>query len=115
MAPNRDKGSAAGRKVIASNRRARHDYAIEDSIECGIVLENYALVGTSKAALETLKKYNAAVRMDIPFNPNVKDGRGTTGLAVPKSNCGLFGSKELGKLPKNVVEFWPESCDFDSV
>ena len=30
-----------------------------------------------KAALETLKKYNAAVRTDIPFNPNVKDGRRT--------------------------------------
>jgi tricarballylate dehydrogenase len=39
-----------------------------------------------KAALETLKKYNAAVRTDIAFNPNVKDGRRTEGLAVPKSN-----------------------------
>ena len=28
-----------GTKVIASNRKARHDYAIEDSIECGIVLQ----------------------------------------------------------------------------
>src|SRR5215217_4540364 len=27
-----------GRKVIASNRKARHDYAIVDSYECGIVL-----------------------------------------------------------------------------
>ncbi|GKY86929.1 SsrA-binding protein SmpB [Sinisalibacter aestuarii] len=25
-------------KVIAENRRARHDYAIEDDLECGIVL-----------------------------------------------------------------------------
>jgi len=25
-------------KVIASNRRARHDYAIEDTLECGMVL-----------------------------------------------------------------------------
>jgi tricarballylate dehydrogenase len=39
-----------------------------------------------KAALETLKKYNAAVRQDIPFNPNVKDGRRTEGLEVNKSN-----------------------------
>jgi tricarballylate dehydrogenase len=31
-------------------------------------------------------RYNAAVRTDIPFNPNVKDGRGTDGLAVNKSN-----------------------------
>jgi tricarballylate dehydrogenase len=39
-----------------------------------------------KAALEELKAYNAAVRRDIPFNPNVKDGRCTQGLAIPKSN-----------------------------
>ena len=39
-----------------------------------------------KAALQELKQYNAAVRQDIPFNPNVKDGRRTDGLAVPKSN-----------------------------
>jgi tricarballylate dehydrogenase len=38
------------------------------------------------AALEELKAYNAAVRTDIAFNPNVKDGRGTRGLAIPKSN-----------------------------
>jgi tricarballylate dehydrogenase len=38
------------------------------------------------AALEELKAYNAAVRSDVAFNPNVKDGRGTQGLAIPKSN-----------------------------
>jgi tricarballylate dehydrogenase len=37
-------------------------------------------------ALETLTAYNAAVRTDVPFDPNVKDGRGTAGLAIPKSN-----------------------------
>jgi len=40
----------------------------------------------ASAALEELKAYNAAVRQDIPFNPNVKDGRCTQGLAIPKSN-----------------------------
>jgi tricarballylate dehydrogenase len=37
-------------------------------------------------ALKELKAYNAAVRQDIPFNPNIKDGRRTEGLAIPKSN-----------------------------
>jgi tricarballylate dehydrogenase len=37
-------------------------------------------------ALATLKAFNAAVMTDQPFNPNIKDGRGTQGLAVPKSN-----------------------------
>jgi SsrA-binding protein len=31
-------GKNVGRKVVASNRRARHDYTIEDVIEAGLVL-----------------------------------------------------------------------------
>jgi len=38
------------------------------------------------AALAELKAYNAAVRTEIAFNPNVKDGRCTKGLPIPKSN-----------------------------
>jgi tricarballylate dehydrogenase len=30
--------------------------------------------------------YNAAVQVAVPFNPNIKDGRGTRGLALEKSN-----------------------------
>ena len=36
--------------------------------------------------LKTIKEWNAAVRSDIPFNPNVKDERRTEGLALKKSN-----------------------------
>ncbi|MGA2127627.1 MAG: FAD-dependent tricarballylate dehydrogenase TcuA [Xanthobacteraceae bacterium] len=37
-------------------------------------------------ALATIRAYNAAVQTEVPFDPNVKDGRGTSGLAIPKSN-----------------------------
>jgi tricarballylate dehydrogenase len=36
--------------------------------------------------LRTIAEWNKAVRQDIPFNPNVKDGRRTEGLAINKSN-----------------------------
>jgi len=36
--------------------------------------------------LNTVKAFNAAVMQEVPFNPNVKDGRGTKGLRIPKSN-----------------------------
>jgi tricarballylate dehydrogenase len=36
--------------------------------------------------LTTVSEYNKAVRTDVPFNPNIKDGRRTEGLAVNKSN-----------------------------
>ena len=39
-----------------------------------------------KAALEEIRQYNAAVQTQIPFNPNVKDGRCTKNLAINKSN-----------------------------
>ncbi len=36
--------------------------------------------------LKTMREFNAACRTDIPFDPNVKDGRCTEGLAINKSN-----------------------------
>jgi tricarballylate dehydrogenase len=36
--------------------------------------------------LKTVNDWNAAVRTDVPFNANVKDGRRTQGLAIDKSN-----------------------------
>jgi tricarballylate dehydrogenase len=39
--------------------------------------------------LETVREYNAAVTRDMPFNPNIKDGRRTHGLAIDKSNWAM--------------------------
>jgi len=36
--------------------------------------------------VKTIAEWNKAVKQDIPFNPNVKDGRRTEGLAINKSN-----------------------------
>ena len=38
------------------------------------------------AFVDEVRQWNAAVRTDVPFNPNVKDGRSTRGLGVVKSN-----------------------------
>lgn len=39
-----------------------------------------------RAFLQTVQEYNQSIDPNIPFNPAVKDGRATRGLAVPKSN-----------------------------
>jgi tricarballylate dehydrogenase len=39
-----------------------------------------------KSFLETVRAFNAACRTDIPFDPNVRDGRHTDGLAIDKTN-----------------------------
>ena len=36
--------------------------------------------------VDTVQQYNAAVRTDIPYNPTIKDGRCTEGLALNKTN-----------------------------
>ena len=38
------------------------------------------------ALVAEIQRYNAAVDTETPFEPTVKDGRGTNGLTVPKSN-----------------------------
>jgi tricarballylate dehydrogenase len=52
-------------------------------------IEEFAqkLEGVNAASfVDTIKAWNQAVRTDVPFDPNVKDGRCTQGLAVNKSN-----------------------------
>ena len=37
-------------------------------------------------ALATIQQYNESIRKEVAFNPNIKDGRGTQGLPIPKTN-----------------------------
>src|SRR5438132_706957 len=36
--------------------------------------------------LETVRAFNAAPRPEVPFNPNIRDGLATSGLAIDKTN-----------------------------
>jgi tricarballylate dehydrogenase len=36
--------------------------------------------------LETVRAFNAAPRPEVPFNPNIRDGLATAGLAIDKTN-----------------------------
>jgi len=36
--------------------------------------------------LETVRAFNAAPRPEVPFNPNIRDGLTTSGLAIDKTN-----------------------------
>src|SRR5262250_204488 len=45
--------------------------------------------------LETVRAFNAAVQRDVPYNPTVRDGRGTVGISPPKTNWALA----IEKLP----------------
>ena len=68
----------------------RDEYRIREATRVRAdTLETLAekLEGVDAAAfLATMHVYNQAVMDDVRFDPTVKDGRGTRGLAVPKSN-----------------------------
>ena len=46
-------------KVIAENRRARYDYAIEDDIECGIILEGSEVKSLRQGGSNIAESYAA--------------------------------------------------------
>jgi len=66
------------------------DYRIQEVTKAKAdTLEGLAerLEGLDPASfLETVGDYNAAVQQEVRFNPNIKDGKGTVGLTIPKSN-----------------------------
>jgi tricarballylate dehydrogenase len=68
----------------------RDEYRIKQVTKAAApTLEELAprLEGVNVAAfLDEVAAYNRAVRTDIPFNPNIKDGRRTEGLAIDKTN-----------------------------
>jgi len=70
--------------LLPDEYRVRHATRIQaDTIEeLAAKLEGVNV----NALLDTLKDYNAAVRREVPFNPAIRDGRSTRGLAIPKSN-----------------------------
>jgi len=91
-----------GREVIKQPRRAAFQIFDQKVIE--MCREEYRIREITKAEANTIEElarkleidvdglvktvtdFNAAVKKDVPFNPAVKDGRGTRGLVLPKSN-----------------------------
>jgi len=68
----------------------RDEYRIRQVTKASApTLEELALKLTDvdpQGFLETVRAFNDAVRRDVPFDPTIKDGRGTVGIAPPKSN-----------------------------
>jgi tricarballylate dehydrogenase len=91
-----------GREVIKQPRRAA--FQIFDKKTIDLCREEYRIREVTKAEANTVEElaqkleidvagfvktvhdFNAAVMKEQKFNPAVKDGRGTRGLALPKSN-----------------------------
>lgn len=88
-------------KVIAENRRARYDYAIEDDIECGIMLEGSEVKSLRTGKAQITECYAAVedgelwlVNSYIPPYPQAK----TFQHEERRKRKLLVSKKELSKL-----------------
>lgn len=74
--------------------RREYEHASTTFVEASTLGELALAMGGVPAAggidgarfVETVEEFNDAVRTEVPFEPNKKDGRGTRNLEVPKSN-----------------------------
>jgi tricarballylate dehydrogenase len=92
-----------GRAVLAQS--GSYAWQVFDSQALPLLRDEYKMRGATKVRAETLEElvnkmqdvnpagflktiqdYNAAVKRDVKFDPNVKDGKSTVGLALNKSN-----------------------------
>ncbi|MEK7422915.1 MAG: SsrA-binding protein SmpB [Actinomycetota bacterium] len=58
-------GTKPGDRVIASNRKARHDYAIDDTIECGIVLQGSEVKAMRAGHIQVADAYARVLRGQV--------------------------------------------------
>ncbi len=61
-------GGEGGRKVVASNRRARHDYEIVDTLECGIVLTGSEIKSLRAGQIQLKDAYAEIRRGEVWLN-----------------------------------------------
>lgn len=92
-------------KVVAENRRARYDYAIEDDIECGIMLEGSEVkslrVGGSNIADSYASVEGGELFLTNGYIAPYKQAR-TFGHEERRRRKLLVNKRELARLWKNT-------------
>ncbi|MFG1698422.1 SsrA-binding protein SmpB [Nonomuraea sp. NPDC049309] len=96
-----------GRKVIAQNKRARHDYHIEDTYEAGLVLQGTEVKSLREGRASLVDGYatidgNEAWLLNVHI-PEYAQGTWTNHAARRKRKL-LLHRKEIDKLAAKVKE-----------
>ncbi|GAA3653211.1 SsrA-binding protein SmpB [Nonomuraea antimicrobica] len=96
-----------GRKVIAQNKRARHDYHVEDTFEAGLVLQGTEVKSLREGRASLVDGY-ATVEGDEAWLLNVhipEYSQGTwTNHAARRKRKLLLHRKEIDKLAAKTKE-----------
>lgn len=70
--------------LLTDEYRTRHVTKLRSDTLEGLIAQMDEVDGERLG--RTISDFNAAVRQDVPFDPNTKDGRGAVGLSVPRTN-----------------------------
>lgn len=108
MAKPREKSAAAlGRKVIASNRRARHDYAILDTVEAGIVLTGSEVKALREGHAQMADAFARVVRGEVWLDglhiPPYKFANGFGAHDPDRARKLLLHGREIAKIDHRVA------------
>jgi SsrA-binding protein len=96
------------RKLIASNRKARHDYAILDTIETGIVLQGSEVKSLRLGHLQMADAYarviNGAIWLDGIHIPPYQFAHGVGAHDPDRSRKLLLHSREIERIAAEVAQ-----------
>ena len=96
-----------GRKVVATNRKARHDYSIEDTFEAGLVLMGTEVKSLRAGRASLVDGYafieNGEAWLDAVHIPEYTEGTWTNHAPRRKRKL-LMHKKEILKLSSKVKE-----------
>lgn len=107
MAPNRDRTNPAGRKLNASNRRARHDYDILESFEAGIVLSGSEVKALREGHAQIADAFARIIRgqvwLDGMHIPPYQYGHGVGAHDPHRARKLLMHRREISKLEHEIA------------
>lgn len=107
MAPNRDRTNPGGRKLNASNRRARHDYDILDSLEAGIVLTGSEVKALREGHAQIADAFARIIRgqvwLDGMHIPPYQYGHGVGAHDPNRARKLLMHRREITKLEHQIA------------
>lgn len=97
-----------GRKIIASNRKARHHYAILDTIETGIVLQGSEVKSLRLGHLQMTDAYarviNGAIWLDGVHIPPYQFAHGVGAHDPDRPRKLLLHAKEIDRIAAVVAQ-----------
>lgn len=107
MAPNRDRTNPGGRKLIASNRRARRDYDVLESVEAGIVLTGSEVKALREGHAQIADAFARVLRgqvwLDGVHIPPYQYGHGVGAHDPDRARKLLLNRREIIKLDHQIA------------